>query len=268
MSTGQHDELMSGPAAGRRRWWHRLAAGPLSTAPLRDEPTGAGAGGDLITAGPAGASTAGGSAFDQNGFWSAFRPATMAGRLALLTTAVAAVAVLIAGAVSLGLVRSAAEDEARKSLARQADVVAEGGVRGYGRGSTVRLLRTLSRQGITVIGTGQVGQFAGPPDSSAVAVAAARYAEAVGRGETVSAATTVEGETYLVEGRPLVNGGSVLLIQRRGDSQALGRQLISRTVLALIIGLAVAALAGWWLARRFTSPLRPHRDRCARLGRR
>ena len=45
----------------------------------------------------------------------------MAGRLALLTTAVAAVAVLIAGAVSLGLVRSAAEDEARKSLARQAD---------------------------------------------------------------------------------------------------------------------------------------------------
>jgi len=27
-------------------------------------------------------------------------------------------------------------------------------------------------------------------------------------------------------------------------------------VLALIIGLAVAALAGWWLARRFTSPLR------------
>ena len=50
----------------------------------------------------------------------------------------------------------------------------------------------------------------------------------------------------------------MLLIERRGDSQALGQQLISRTVLALIIGLAVAALAGWWLARRFHQSAASH----------
>jgi two-component system sensor histidine kinase BaeS len=244
MSADQHDELMSGPVPGRSRWWR-----------FGNKADGAGPGADRFDADPAGGRTFTGSASGEPGFWGALRPATMAGRLALLTTAVAAVAVLIAGAVSYGLVRNAAEAEARKSLASQADVVAEGGVRGYGRGSTVRLLRTLSRQGITVVGTGQVGQFTGPQNPAAI-TAAGRYAAAMSRGEQVSAATIVDGETYLVEGRPLVNGGSVLLVQRRADSRALGRQLVGRTVLALIIGLAVAALAGWWLARRFTSPLR------------
>jgi two-component system sensor histidine kinase BaeS len=179
----------------------------------------------------------------------------MAGRLALLTTAVAAVAVLIAGAVSYGLVRDAAEAEARESLSRQADVVAEGGgVRDLGRIPTNRLLRTLERQGIAVVRIGPTGQVRAP--DAATAAASERYRDALDTGEEVSAATTVDGETYLVEGRTLANGGAVLLVQRRADSRALGRQLIGRTALALIIGLAVAALAGWWLARRFSRPLR------------
>jgi len=178
----------------------------------------------------------------------------MAGRVALLTTAVAAVAVLIAGAVSYGFVRDAAEGEARKSLARQADVVAEGGgVRDGGRLAAGRLLRTLDRQGIVVVRIGRTGEVRAT--DPAAAAASRRYAGSLRGGDDVSAATTVDGETYLVEGRPLPSGGAVLLVQRRDDSRALGRQLVGRTVLALIIGLAVAALAGWWLARRLSRPL-------------
>jgi two-component system OmpR family sensor kinase len=184
----------------------------------------------------------------------ALTPRTMAGRVALLTTAVAAVAVLIAGAVSYGLVRDAAEAEARKNLSRQADVVAEGGIRPGGRPAPGRTLRTLERQGIVVVRTdtdGEVGTGSDP------AVTAARqHATALRSGKQVSASSVVDGETYLVEARPVRTGGAIVLVQRLEDSRALGRQLVGRTVLALIIGLAVAALAAWWLAGRFSRPLR------------
>jgi two-component system sensor histidine kinase BaeS len=178
----------------------------------------------------------------------------MASRVALLTTAVAAVAVLIAGAVSYGLVRDAAETEARKNLSRQADVLADSNLRLGGRFAGGRQLRALAAQGIEAFRTGSDGEL--PSGGTPAVVAGRQYATALRNAELVSAAAVVDGETYLVEARPLDGGGSVVLVQRLEDSRALGRQLVGRTILALIIGLAVAALAAWWLARRFSRPLR------------
>ncbi len=183
--------------------------------------------------------------------WQAFGPRSMAGRVALLTTSVAAVAVLIAGTISYSLVRDAAEAEARKSLSRQADVISEGGQR-LGRFGRTR--DVLERQGIEVVPTDRDGELG---DARTPQVQASRqHATALREGDRVSATSIVDGETYLVEARPLANGGSIVLVQRLEDSRALGRQLIGRTVLALIIGLAVAAVAAWWLAGRFSRPLR------------
>ena len=48
----------------------------------------------------------------------------LATRVTLVSLTVAFIAVLIAGLVSLGLVRGAAQEQARSTLARQADLVA------------------------------------------------------------------------------------------------------------------------------------------------
>ncbi len=182
-----------------------------------------------------------------------WRPDTMAGRVVLLTTSVAAVAVLIAGAISFGLVQDAAEAEARKNLSRQADVLSEGVGTRQGR-FPLRTAQTLERQGIEVVRTDRTGEL--PAVRTPPFQASRQHATAVRAGSVVSATSVIDGETYLVEARPLDNGGSVVLVQRVSDSRALGRQIVARTVLALIIGLAVAVLAAWWLARRFSRPLR------------
>jgi hypothetical protein len=54
------------------------------------------------------------------------RRGTLAGRIALVTTAVAAVAVLVAGLVSLSLVNRAGDADARRTLSALADAAAEG----------------------------------------------------------------------------------------------------------------------------------------------
>jgi len=185
---------------------------------------------------------------------------TFAGRTALLTTAVAAVVVVIAVLVGYGLVRSAAESEARRALARQADVVAGTSVPGPGAGGRLgpygqRLVPLLRRQGIEVVRVGPQGRPAGLDPVARDAVAP--YSQDLAAGRRVSAVeTTPGGETVLLEGRPLDEGGAVVLVQRRDESRALARRLVGRAVLALLAGLAVAALAGFLLARRLTRPLR------------
>ena len=195
---------------------------------------------------------------------------TLASRIALVTTAVAAVAVLIAGLVSYGLVRGAADDEAQRALARQADIIAgtaEGGTAGAaqpgaqdptaaGRAQP-RLGALLRRQGIAVARVSRAGQITGDP--------LARQA-AQPPSQDRSQRRQIAGETVLVEERLLDNGAAVVLAQPRSAAPGAGR-LLARTSAALLIGLAVAALAGLLLARRLARPLQRAAAAAAQLAR-
>ena len=179
---------------------------------------------------------------------------SMAGRIALLTTGVAVVAILIAGLLSYGLVRQAVEAEARTSLSRQADLVADGGLRDRGARVPARLVPALRSQGIQLVRVTAGGDVRGGNAPARTVVDP--YATRLANGSDVSAVERTGGETYLVEGRPLGNGSAIALVQPRNDSRAFGRLVLGRTVIALVVGLVVAALAGVWLARRFARPLR------------
>ncbi|MDQ6874052.1 MAG: HAMP domain-containing histidine kinase [Actinomycetota bacterium] len=179
---------------------------------------------------------------------------TLASRIALVTTAVAGVAVLIAGVVSYGLVRSAADDEAQHTLARQADIVAGTQQQLNPRAvkDHVRIRGLLRRQGIAIAVVNRNGGLSADSDPLARAVTPAT---GVAAGASQSFRTRVRGETVLVETRPLESGGAIVLAQRRSQASGLAERVLRRTGLALLAGLAVAALAGVLLARRLARPL-------------
>lgn len=179
---------------------------------------------------------------------------TLASRIALVTTAVAAVAVLIAGLVSYGLVRGAADDEAQQALARQADVIA-----GTQEGDTARPRKVavptrvgqqLRQQGIQFVVVTRAGGVVGRDPL-------ARRAADLGDPDAAdqSFRTRMEGETVLVETRVLPGGGAIVLAQPRSETSGLAGRVLGRTVLALLAGLAVAVIAGLLLARRLARPL-------------
>ena len=181
---------------------------------------------------------------------------TIAGRAALVTTSVALVAVLITGVVSAGLIRGAAQSEELSTLSRLAKVVsvvseAAAGLR------FDRLLASpavASRLDILVVPL----TAGGVPTRRAGLVAqtpAAYVAQAVS-GPAFSVALRLAGQSYLLAGTPRAGGGGFLLYERAETAAAaLTRPLRLRLLLALIIGLAVAAVAGLVLARRLARPL-------------
>jgi len=173
---------------------------------------------------------------------------SLASRIALVTTAVAAVAVLIAGLVSYGLVRGAADDEAQHTLARQADIIA--GTQPNDAAPAVqpqpRLATLLRRQGIAVARVSRNGTVSGDP--------LARQAAAGHLPGDRSERMRIGGETVLVEARLLDHGGAIVLAQPRSQAAGAG-QLLRRNALALLAGLTVAVAAGVLLARRLARPL-------------
>ncbi|MEP6695686.1 MAG: HAMP domain-containing sensor histidine kinase [Pseudonocardiales bacterium] len=183
------------------------------------------------------------------------RRPTLAARIGLVTTAVAAVAVLIAGLVSYGLVRRAADVEAQHALARQADVIAGTPVSSPGRPDRVpvqqRVAFLLRRQGIAIAWETREGVALG----DRLARRAAATAPGGSSADRQSFRTGVDGETVLVEIRPLDSGGLLVLAQPRSQATGVAAQVLRRTTLALLAGLAVAALAGIVLARRLARPL-------------
>jgi len=180
------------------------------------------------------------------------RRPTLASRTALVTIAVAAVAVLVAGAVSLGLVRSAGEVDARRTLAVLADNVAgtldrplanRGLLPRFLRGTNVRWA-VLDGSGALVGGQPLAQDALTPAEASRVAVAR----------EPVSAVRRVEGSTVFVEARPIPTGG-IVLAQPRNEAAPFVQTAARRIGIALLVGLAVAAVAGVLLARLLARPL-------------
>ncbi len=178
---------------------------------------------------------------------------TLAARIAQVTIAVAAVAVLIAGLVSYGLVRGAADAEAQRALARQADVVAGTPQSDSVRGPKVpgRVAVLLRRQGIAIGWVTRGGVVLGDPLARRAAAVAYRR---TGDGPR-SLRTRIGGDLVLVEVRPLDTGAAIVLAQPRSQAGGLAAPVLRRTLLALLAGLAVAAGAGLLLARRLARPL-------------
>jgi two-component system, OmpR family, sensor kinase len=185
------------------------------------------------------------------------RRGTLAGRIALVTTAVAVVAVLVAGLVSLGLVRSAGDGDARKTLSALADAAADGSTAarlgtGPARVRTRNQLKALKIDFTFLTRTGATQ--GGPADGLATRALSEQERQRVVAGEPMSLTRDVGGTRTLVEARPSQLGG-VVLAQSLSDA-SFARDAVKRIALALLIGLAVAALAGLLLARLLARPLK------------
>lgn len=171
----------------------------------------------------------------------------LATRVALVTLTVAALTALVGGALTLGLVRSAAEAQARRTLGRFAELTvprADGGL-----GSVAD--RTFSRLQVRVVpvdlfGAPTAGQLRLPPD----------VVNAVLAGRKVDRVATIGGAHFLVESRPAPGRRfQPVLLQPTATVSEITNPIRSRILLGLLVGLGVAIVAGALLARRLSRPL-------------
>ncbi|TCO58367.1 HAMP domain-containing sensor histidine kinase [Actinocrispum wychmicini] len=181
------------------------------------------------------------------------RPTTLAVRITTLCLAVAGVAAIVAGLVSLRLVAQTAENVVHEVLANQADVVAAQLDETNGQlNARNKMLDILEGQGILVVATGPRGAVV---YGDATAVAVARQAGALTGGK-VSQSITYGGHRWLLEGRQAPRGAFVLVEQPASARATTVRHLIENVLVALGIGLVVAAIAGVVLSRLLARPLR------------
>jgi two-component system, OmpR family, sensor kinase len=194
------------------------------------------------------------------------RRSGLASRLAIATTAVAALAVLVVGLVSIGLLRGATETEARQQLGRQADgylVLVDRAIDlRTRRAAFSRLVTVLQAQQIKLEAIDTSGAACGP---NPIALPA-QLAGQLSSGHSISAVARVAGTRRLIEGRPLsasqistrVDGCQpvgIALLQNASQARGFANPLRNRLLIALAIGLVGAAVAGILLARRLARPL-------------
>ena len=170
-------------------------------------------------------------------------------RTAALMAAVVTIAVVVAGLVSVGLVRGAAQGEARKALRSKADLVVA--VLDAGRPvDTTAALRVVRQQDTPVAWQGPGGRVAGDP------LARTAYAQLGSAATKGSHSVRIDGRTVLVEVRPLATGTTVVFAERAGLATGQSLRLLNRVLLALVLGLVLAVLASVVFARRLAAPLR------------
>jgi two-component system OmpR family sensor kinase len=179
-----------------------------------------------------------------------------------VTVLASTLAVAIAALVSLRLVRSAEQSSGRTVL-RQDTVLAVAAATANPRAGgriaiplkTTELLRVgLQISAAVVQRDGTVTGPQGARIAPSSAVTAAEVAE-LQAGSTFSATRRLNGVLNYVEGSPLDGGGGVVLYQRVADARAVSGSIWPRLLVALLAGLACAALAGVLLARRLARPL-------------
>ena len=170
-------------------------------------------------------------------------------RLTLVTTAIAVIAVVVTGLVSLQLVRSQTTQQAREQLAAQADVLAR--VPGLASATELADKATLALGGTLVALVTPEGTVEGPAADYVDPAIVAQLAN----GNEVSATRRGTSGLAMVEARPARNGTAVVLaLPLTAIDRALG-QTTGRIVFALAIGLVVAVLGAALLARVLSRPL-------------
>jgi two-component system, OmpR family, sensor kinase len=169
--------------------------------------------------------------------------------LTAATVGVALLALALAAVLTGPLVRSSAEGAARQSLARDADLLAR-----------LPLTERLSERDPVRATRERRGLLVGlvEPDGSARGAGLALSAadrERVLAGSRVSTSGTLAGEPVLLEARRLDNGSAVVLADPTSSVDEGVATLRRRLLLALLLGLVVAVVAGTLVARRLSRPL-------------
>ena len=179
----------------------------------------------------------------------------------VLVSAIATVAVLVAGVASFPFVRAAAQAQAQGKLASLADVTtayAERLIQAPGRPLPRPLTRVLGQEQIT-------GYLIGPDAQVPPGIPPALVGDAV-TGESVSARVSLPGgTTALIEGRPLP-GGALFLVQPVEAVSAVTGAFLVRIIGALVLGLAIALAIAYVVARRLSRPLRAAQEAALRMA--
>lgn len=174
---------------------------------------------------------------------------SLRGRVTLVTIAVAVVAVLVTGLLSLQFVRSQATGDARDQLAAQAEILA----------AVPRLATAAELSEAASVALGGTVVALVQPDGS-VEGDAAEYVDAVilarlADGESVSTVRRGDLGGVLVEARPARGGGAVVLALPLASVDRAVGVATGRVLLALAIGLLVAIIGGSVLAGILARPL-------------
>ncbi|HEY1530027.1 MAG TPA: HAMP domain-containing sensor histidine kinase [Galbitalea sp.] len=189
------------------------------------------------------------------------RSLSLRGRITLVTITVATLAVLVTGGVSLQLVRQSSIDQARAQLAAQTALLAK-----LPASTSVTDLNERVRLALGDTEAGTVSRD-GQVTGAAAELLTPRLVRQGERG--IKASTTLRGPAglTLVEMRPKRGGGSLVLALPRGSVDAQSQGSLFRIVLALLIGLAVAIVAGALLSRWLSRPLVGVARTAARMAR-
>lgn len=168
-------------------------------------------------------------------------------RVTLVMAAVAAIATLIAGFVGAQLIRSAAVDQARSSLAREATALSTSG--------SVTDLASLRE-----LAFGESGRIALIQPDGTVTGAGRRFVSAGAAqqtlsGHAVSQTEIVAGTPVVVEARPIAAGGALVLVEPVSAVTQAAGPLVARLAWALVLGFAGAVAGGALVARWVSKPL-------------
>ncbi|MFM9877246.1 MAG: sensor histidine kinase [Rhodoglobus sp.] len=166
-----------------------------------------------------------------------------------MTIAVAVIAVIVTGLISLQLVRASTTQDARDQLAAQAEILA--------RMPRLATAAELAEKASLALGGTQVALV--QPDGSVEGDAAefvdklmlARLAD----GENVSSVRRGGPGAVMIEARPVADGGAVVLALPLSSVDRTVGQATARILIALGIGLAVAIIGGSLLATWLSRPL-------------
>ena len=178
-------------------------------------------------------------------------------RTVLLTSAIAAIVVIVAGLISYPMLQAAEVSQSRATLARLADLTATAIDRGAPSGSSEQILppplaATLQSEQVQ-------GYVVFSPDALVPGMSASQVRELLVHG-TISLEGQTQRGDVLIEGRVLANGGAVVLEQPVAVAGGSAHEGLMRFVLALVIGLLIAIPIGFFAAYRMVRPLRAARD--------
>jgi HAMP domain-containing protein len=179
----------------------------------------------------------------------------------VLVSAIATIAVLVAGVASFPFVRAAAEGQAQGKLASLADVTAA-----YADRRIQTREQLLPRPLARVLGREEISGYVIERGAQPPSDIPEDLVVAVNNGESVSARVeTPSGSTFLIEGRPIA-GGALILSQPLTAASAVTAVFVIRIAGALILGLVIAVVIAYLVARRLTRPLRAAQQAAHRMA--
>lgn len=186
---------------------------------------------------------------------------SLASRITAVTMLAAAVAVLVAAVVSFGLFRAAAQDEGRKVLRNDANLVATTTDAAASTKSgrpriPPQVAAMLRANNIAAAIVESDGTVTGP-EGRAINGRPLRDADlaALLSGKNVSTTRDIQGGRAFVEARPLSSGGAIVLFEKVAAARSTEATTRLRLGIGLGVGLLVAAGLGVLLARRLARPL-------------